>query len=190
MLTGMSKPRWFMGTLLGAIVVAVMAAGAVTVAVLRGPDGPGPEFVTRDGDHLMLDGRPFAAAGSNNYRPMFLDKELVDLIMGTAARNHLEVMRVWAFNDIGRADGTGSLDFANRTAYFHFWDGAKPAFNDGADGLEKLDYVIASAKKNNVKLVLPFVNNWASFGGMDQYVSWAGGATHAEFYTSAKIRGW
>jgi mannan endo-1,4-beta-mannosidase len=38
--------------------------------------------------------------------------------------------------------------------------------------------------------VIPFVNNWASFGGMDQYVRWAGASYHSDFYTDQVIRGW
>jgi len=187
MLRTMSKPQW---KIAGAVAVVVLAVAGVTALLLRGDDRPGPDFVTRSGSQLMLAGKPFAAAGSNNYRPMFLDKELVDLIMQAAGTSQFQIMRVWGFNDIGLADGTGSLDFQNRTTYFHFWDGKAPAFNDGANGLEKLDYVVASAKKNNVRLVIPFVNNWGSFGGMDQYVSWANGQAHGEFYTSPTIRGW
>lgn len=43
------------------------------------------------------------------------------------------------------------------------------AYNDGADGLQKLDYVLAAAKTRGIKLVLTLVNNWSQFGGMDQY---------------------
>src|SRR5262245_19025738 len=138
----------------------------------------------------MLRGEPFAAAGSNNYRPMFLETAVVDDIMQAAADNNFQVMRVWAFNDIGRADGSESVDIQNTTTYFHYWDGHAPAYNDGENGLAKLDYVVASAKRHNIRLVLPFVNNWASFGGMDQYVRWAGGQYHSDFITNPTIRQW
>ena len=92
-------------------------------------------------------------------------------------------MRVWGFNDIGNPDGTNSVDKANTATYFHYWDGDAPAYNDGENGLQHLDYVVASAKRHGVRLVIPFVNNWASFGGMDQYVRWAGGTYHSDFYT-------
>src|SRR5665647_2232330 len=152
--------------------------------------GPGTEFVSRDGATFMLDGKPFAFAGTNNYRPMFSGTEIVDKIMAATADNHFQVLRTWAFNDIGRQDGTDSVDPSNTTKYFHYWDGKQPAFNDSEDGLKMLDYVIASAKKHNVKLILPLVNNWGPFGGMDQYVRWAGLTYHSDFYTDAKVRQW
>ena len=42
----------------------------------------------------------------------------------------------------------------------------------------------------HLKLVIPFTNNWSDFGGMDQYVRWAGGTHHDDFYTDPMIRGW
>lgn len=174
-----------------AVAVAVVAAAVVAVVVWpREQVPPASQFVARDGDRLVLDGAPFTAAGSNNYRPFFIQPGLVDNIMRTAAENDFRVMRVWGFNDIGLADGTNSVDPQNITTYFHYWDGEKPAYNDGANGLEKLDYVIASAKRHGIKLVIPFVNNWASFGGMDQYVRWADAAYHSDFYTNPTIKQW
>src|SRR5690606_29765836 len=128
--------------LLAAVVVVVVAAVVVAVVVWpREQVPPASQFVARDGDRLVLDGAPFTAAGSNNYRPFFIEPGLVDDIMRTAAENDFRVMRVWGFNDIGLADGTDSVDPQNITTYFHYWDGEKPAYNDGANGLEKLDYV-------------------------------------------------
>ncbi|WP_081785056.1 cellulase family glycosylhydrolase [Cellulomonas sp. KRMCY2] len=177
------------------VLVALFAfgAGLGVYALLSPADGPGPEFVTRDGDQFMLDGEPFYAAGSNNYRPMFLDPTVVDQIMAAVADNDHRVLRAWAFNDIGDpADPTTSIDPQNTTTYFHSWDPAAeaPAFNDGETGLEQLDYMVASAKEHGVRLVLPFVNNWGPYGGMDQYVRWAGAEFHSDFYTDATIRQW
>src|SRR5262245_20356808 len=127
MLTNVSR-RWK-----GALAVAaatVLLVGGLAILLVRANAGSGKEFVTRQGDHFVRDGRPFATAGANNYRLMFLDKALVDLIMSTDEQNQLRVLRAWACSDLGLADGTGALDFANRTTYFHFWGGAAPAFNE------------------------------------------------------------
>jgi len=186
----MARRGWLTGVLIGALAGAITAAAGVTAVGLIADDGPTPDFVTRSGDRFMLHGQPFAVAGSNNYRPMFLEPEVVDDIMRTAAANHFGVLRVWGFNDIGLADGTDSVDRQNVSTYFHYWDGDAPAYNDTETGLRKLDYVIASAKKHELRLVIPFVNNWASFGGMDQYNRWAGSRYHSDFYTDPKIKDW
>lgn len=39
-------------------------------------------------------------------------------------------------------------------------------------GLEALDYVIASASKHGVKLILSFIDNWKYYNGVDQFVDW------------------
>lgn len=55
--------------------------------------------------------------------------------------------------------------------YFQYWnsDSNSVAYNDGVDGLQKLDYVLAAARTRGLKLVLCLVNNWKEFGGIDQY---------------------
>lgn len=178
--------------LVGAVVTAIALTALAGCSLLSG-GGPGKEFVTREGDRFMLDGKPFVAAGSNNYRPMFLQPAVVDQIMAAAADNHHAVLRAWAFNAIGDPDDpTTSIDPQNATTYFQYWDTATgaPAVNEGANGLEQLDYMVASAKEHGVKLVLPLVNNWGPFGGMDQYVQWAGLEFHGDFYTDETVRGW
>ncbi|MFC7484550.1 hypothetical protein ACFQX7_37265 [Luedemannella flava] len=50
--------------------------------------------------------------------------------------------------------------------------------------------MLYKARLNGLKIVLPFTNNWSDFGGMDQYVRWAGASYHDDFYTNATIRGW
>lgn len=59
--------------------------------------------------------------------------------------------------------------------YFQYFDSKlkKPVVNEGADGLQRLDYAIAKAEKENVKLLITFTNYWEAFGGMGQYAKWA-----------------
>ncbi len=144
-------------------------------------------FVRRVGSGLQLDGRPFRFAGTNNYYLEYSDAVMTDAVLSTAADRGLTVVRTWAFLDVPSATETG-----NKGVYFQYFDpevGA-PAFNDGADGLEKLDHVVAQAGAEGLKLILPLTNNWADFGGMDQYTKWAGGTYHSDFYSDPKIRGW
>ena len=59
-----------------------------------------------------------------------------------------------------------------------------------------LDYVLNKADELGVRLILPFVNNWDNYGGMNQYVAWDktyGDDTatfHDDFYTDKDIKGW
>jgi hypothetical protein len=98
-----------------ALVVVLVAAAVVLVWWSPWTDDQRPQsdFVSRDGSGLVLDGRPFAAAGSNNYRPMFSEPVLVDDIMRTAAENNFQVMRVWGSTT--SASPTGPTRSTGRT---------------------------------------------------------------------------
>ena len=170
-----------------AALAGALVAGAPAAATAA-PASPG--FVVRDGSVLELDGKPFRFGGTNNYYLFYKSRGMVDDVFADARSAGLTVMRTWAFGLIGNQDGTNSVAPAPEGVYFQYWDGEKPAFNDGPNGLERLDYVVDSAARHGQKLVLPMVNNWSDFGGIDQYVRWRGAAYHDDFYTDPVIKGW
>lgn len=55
---------------------------------------------------------------------------------------------------------------------------------------------MSEAKKNGIRLILSFVNNWPNFGGRAQYASWAkefarnANASADDFYTDDTMRQW
>ncbi len=147
-------------------------------------------FVKRYGSQLYLNGKPYRFAGTNNYYLMYKSQLMVDDVLETAAENEFGVLRTWGFLDIGNEDGSNSTHGIQEGVYFHYWDGTQPAYNDGPNGLERLDYVIYKAGQEGVRLVIPFTNNWSAFGGMDQYVRWADGQYHDDFYTDPEIKEW
>ena len=153
-------------------------------------DAHGHHFASRNGRLIYHRGQPFRLAGSNNYYPMYVSQFMVDNLLTTAASQSFNTFRLWGFLDIGNQDGSNSVDGPHNGVYFHYWDGSEPAFNDGATGLEHLDYVIYKAGQLNLKVIIPFVNDYDQFGGMDQYVRWKGGQYHDQFYTDPTIRQW
>lgn len=152
-------------------------------------DGNGA-FVERQGSKFMLNGEEFTYAGTNNYYLMYTSNLMVDDMLETAAYNGFDVVRTWGFMAIGNEDGSNSIAGIQNGIYFQYWDGNGPAYNDDADGLENLDYVLYKAGQEGIKLIVPLTNNWADFGGMDQYVRWADGDYHDDFYTDPQIRQW
>jgi mannan endo-1,4-beta-mannosidase len=168
------------------------ASATPSASASPSPSAEPASFVAADGSDLTLDGEPFAYAGANAYTLMFEAPPTLALYMKTAKESNLTVMRTWAFFDIGTPEGDMAVEINNRDIYFQYWDveANKPAFNDGENGLERLDLVIAAAQEQGVKLVLPLVNNWTAFGGIDQYVRWAGGQYHDDFFTNEEIKGW
>ena len=150
----------------------------------------GNQFVKQDGPVLRLNGAIFRFAGANNYYLMYKSKAMVDDVLETAAASGFRVMRLWGSLDIGNEDGSNSIQGKADGVYFQYWNGSAPAYNDGPDGLQHLDYVVYKAGQLGLKLVIPFVNNWNAFGGMDQYVRWRGGQYHDQFYSDPLIRQW
>jgi mannan endo-1,4-beta-mannosidase len=142
---------------------------------------------------FAVDGKPFCFAGSNNYYPIFKSKPVVDDLFDAAHALDLKVMRVWGMLDRGsldgsmpNADGEGSKD----GVYFQYWDptAQRPAYNDGENGLERLDYVLAAAAQHDIKLIVVLLNNWRAFGGIDQYLMWFGRSLHHEFFTAPELK--
>jgi len=131
-------------------------------------------FIGRDGINFVLNGKPFRFAGTNNYYVTYKLQNTTDDLLTTAATMGLKVVRVWAFLDIGNQDGSDSVDGKGKKdgIYFHYWDGTKPTYNDGKDGLQKLDYVLAKANQLGLRLILTLTNYWKDFGGIPQYVKW------------------
>jgi mannan endo-1,4-beta-mannosidase len=80
----------------------------------------------------------------------------------------LKVLRVWGFNDIASAAPDGTVWFQS------FISGQDPVINTGADGLQRLDYVVQSAEAHGVSLIINFVNYWDNYGGQPLYCSYYG----------------
>jgi mannan endo-1,4-beta-mannosidase len=177
--------------------------GVVTPAVGRATAGRDShaEFVKRVGADLRLGGGKFRFAGSNQYYLIYKSPFMVDEVLNAADAQGFRVMRIWGSLDTGDPDDSSTWvgGGPKEGVYLQYWDPAagRPAYNDGPNGLQRLDYAIAKAGELGLKLVIPFVNNWNDFGGMDQYVRWRDISTppgetwyHDSFYTDPVIKGW
>ena len=92
----------------------------------------------------------------------------------------LRFLRVWGFNDVNSVPSSG-------TVYYQLLQDGTATINTGADGLQRLDYVVSSAEQHNVKLIINFVNNWSDYGGMAAYVT-AFGGNQTAWYTNDAIQ--
>lgn len=150
------------------------------------------DFITTQGTGFEQNGRPFRFAGANSYYVSYKPREVVDHLFDAMSAIGLTVLRAWAFLDAGRwKPGTSAVPpGAKEGVYFQYFDeqSGAPAYNDGPDGLERLDYVIQVAGERGLKLILPLTNNWTDFGGMDQYLDWFGLDRHDLFYTDPEAR--
>lgn len=172
----MSRRSRVLGILAAAVLASALAFPFATTAASPAKSA----FVQRKGATLSLSGQPFSFVGTNNYYLMYSSRLMVDDVLTTAAANGFTVMRTW-----GWLDGT-----PKNGIWFQNLVGGTMAYNDGTTGLGNLDYAVARAGALGLKLVIPFTGNWGDFGGEDQYVTWAGGAHHDDFYSNATIKGW
>jgi mannan endo-1,4-beta-mannosidase len=177
---------------LTAIATALLAALAMVMGVGPTPANAVPAgFVTRSGAGFVLDGRPFRYGGTNNYYLHYTSQLMVDDVFSDAQAMGLKVLRAWTFLECG-GDKPNSAGGCSQGAdhWMQRWSTASNGvvYNTGANGLQALDRMIATAAQHNIKLILPFTNNWRDFGGMDQYVTWYGLRFHDQFYTDARIK--
>ena len=185
-------------------------------AVSAVPEG----FVYTKGTQFMMDRNTYYYGGTNCYYLIYKSKTAVDNVLDDCEDMGLNVIRTWGHLDVGRktneigTDGAPIFEGNNDNnggvaskdgVYFQYWDDKlkKPVVNEGADGLRKLDYVIAEAEKRGIKLIITFTNYWEAFGGMGQYVKYYqmlnGGSPDnnkldetavCEFYTNETIKQW
>lgn len=181
--------------LLALAAAALASATAAADGAAQGADA----FVRTDGrGGFALAGKPFRFSGTNCYYLIYEDAYMVDDLFARVAAANMTVVRTWAFLDIGRADGSGSVGGgAKNGVAFQYYDDAAggPVVNTSA--LVHLDAVLAAAGRYGVRVVLTLENNWQDFGGADQYVRWLTWANtsytspyHDDFYSHPTIKAW
>lgn len=161
------------------LTIATSVATYVAAAPVAGSDSssvPGT-----DGLQFTIDDKSGYAAGSNAYWIGFLtDNDDVDLVMKHLQESSLKILRVWGFNDVNTVPSDGTVWYQRHASN-------KSTINTGKDGLQRLDYVVSSAEKHDVKLIINFVNNWDDYGGMAAYIK-AYGGSHTDWYTNSDIQ--
>ncbi|RMJ27596.1 hypothetical protein PHISP_01516 [Aspergillus sp. HF37] len=164
------------------LALGAMIAGQV-LAVPHSPMSRRAEssFPSTDGLQFSIDGQTGYAAGSNSYWIGFLtNNDDVDLVMSHLNESGLKILRVWGFNDVNSEPSDGVVWYQKHA-------NGKSTINTGEDGLQRLDYVVSSAEKHGVKLIINFVNYWDDYGGMAAYINAYGGSL-TDWYTKEDIQ--
>ncbi|MFD7989115.1 cellulase family glycosylhydrolase [Kitasatospora indigofera] len=190
-LPGPAGPRLSRRGLLGAATaVTVAATGLTATATLAATPAAAAEagrrsagdFVTARRGVLRLGGETFRFGGTNCYYLHQQSHYMIDSVLDDAAAMGLTVVRAWAF-----ADGTEKSARPLQP---------KPYSYDEA-AFDSLDYAVHKAGELGLRLVLPLVNNWPDYGGMQQYVNWflglpddsyGEGVNHDRFYTDKAVK--
>ena len=193
-----------------ALLLTSVAGNIPVMEVNAASDSAASGFVYVDDGKFKLDGSDFYFAGTNNYYINFKPYDDVDAVMQDAEDMGLTVIRTWGHIDAGIDLGTtsdkgyrqfkDSIDGSGEKegVYFQYFnpDTNQPEVNHGEDGLQHLDYVLYQAQKHNIKMIFTLTNYWEAFGGMAQYLKWAGKNTGSNdtkqelFYKDDQIKGW
>ena len=156
------------------------------------------EFAGVSGTHFTLNGKPYFVAGVNNhYLTYGRPSEVID-VLDDAVAMKAEVIRTFLQPVIGSLDGVTVptiWDWKSREetsnlgvngTYMLYWDTThnRAAFNDGPDGLQKFDFLVAEAAKRHLKLIVAFLDFWDYTGGAQQMRAWYSSDDKGTFFFS------
>lgn len=156
------------------------AVGSSSASSAKPAPWPKLPFVSVRGNDFRLHGRRWRWGGTNCYYLHTQSHYMIDSMLNNAKAMGMAVVRAWAFND---ADVDGALQSA---PYVY-----------EEKNFDSLDYAVYKAGQLGIRLVLPLVNNWPDYGGMQQYVKWflnldddsyGAAVNHDRFYTDLAIR--
>lgn len=181
---------------LGFGVLALTLLSAL-VSVSAAVDPPAGSFIKTSGTAFTVDGRPFPVTGVNNHYVTFGSRDEVTRVLDDAVAMNANVVRIFLQPVIGSLDGSvptiwnwrkqaDAYDLGVRGTYLLHWDPRKNgmAVNDGRDGMQKVDSVIAEAGKRRLRLVIAFLDFWDYTGGAQQMRAWYGSRDKSTFFFS------
>jgi len=174
----------------------VLFALLILISVLPRSASAAEGFVTRSGTQFMLNNTVYNVAGMNNHYLSWASKGEVDAVLNDAAAMNANVVRTFFGPVIGSLDGTtnrtiwdskskaDSSHLGTNGVYYLYWDAEAKAmaWNDGPDGLQKMDYVIAKARDLKLKILLSFLDFWEYTGGVQQMRAWYGNEDRYDFF--------
>ena len=159
------------------------------------PEASAGGFVSAQGTRFVLDGKPFRVAGVNNHYLTFGSDAEVTRVLGDAVALGANVVRTFIQPVIGSADGTvptiwnaaSAADASNlgtRGVHMLSFDtvARRMVVNDGPNGLERLDFVLAEARRRNLKVIVALLDFWGYTGGAQQMSAWYGSRDKYTFF--------
>ncbi|ESY64285.1 MULTISPECIES: cellulase family glycosylhydrolase [Mesorhizobium] len=152
-------------------------------------------FIKTSGTNFTLDGKPFFVTGVNNHYLTYGSQVEVTRVLDDAVAMGANVVRTFLQPVIGSIDGSVSTiwdwrlegeasNLAVEGTYLLYWDPSqnRMAINDGANGMQKVDFLIAEAGKRHLKLIIAVVDFWGFTGGAQQMRSWYGSSDESAFF--------
>lgn len=175
--------------------VLVFALLSVPAAVSAADDPSATSFIKTAGTNFTLDGRPFFVTGVNNHYLTYGSQDEVTRVLDDAVAMGANVVRTFLQPVIGSLDGSiatiwdwrlegDASNLAVKGTYLLSWDprAHRMAINDGANGMQKVDFLIAEAGKRHLRLIVAVLDFWAFTGGAQQMRAWYGSRDESTFF--------
>ncbi|MER8779067.1 cellulase family glycosylhydrolase [Mesorhizobium sp. M0189] len=175
-----------------ALVFAFVSVPAVASAA---DDPPATSFIKTSGTNFTLDGRPFFVTGVNNHYLTYGSQDEVTRVLDDAVAMGANVVRTFLQPVIGSLDGSKptiwdwrlegeASNLAVKGTYLLHWDPSqnRMTINDGVNGMQKVDFLIAEAGKRRLRLIIAVLDFWAYTGGAQQMRAWYGSRDEATFF--------
>jgi mannan endo-1,4-beta-mannosidase len=154
------------------------------------------DFVQVSGSTFTLGGKPLYITGVNNHYLTWGTEREVLRVLDDSATLGATVVRIFLQPVIGSLDQrvptiwkwkNNTVDSSNLNVhgtYLLYWDTAwsRMAVNDGPKGMEKVDFLVAEAKKRHLRLIIAFLDFWAYTGGAQQIRAWYGSSDKNTFF--------
>jgi mannan endo-1,4-beta-mannosidase len=167
------------------VLATLSSLNGATAADEARVDPAGGGFVRVDGPRFAVGGRGFAFVGANlEVMHGEAARARADETIAAAAADGLTVGRVWA---LGEGDAQ-SPPWARKHQLFRV---APDQWLDDAPA--QLDRVLASARAHGLRVIITLANYWPDYGGVRQYLAWAGLPTDGfaardRFFTDERVR--
>lgn len=159
------------------------------------------DFVKTSGPGFAIDGKPFYVTGVNNHYLTYGTEGEVDRVLDDAVALGATTIRTSLQPVIGSLDGGVATiwdrnkqgetsDLVVNGNYLLYMDDHSGAerFNDGSNGMQKVDFLISEAKKRHLFLIVDFIDFWDYTGGAQQMRSWYGLGDKNAFYTDPRVK--
>lgn len=127
-------------------------------------------LVTRDGTELRDGYARFTARGANSYDLAYQTPSTIRETLRNLQYSGINTVRFWLFGD-------------------GFPGGFQPEageFNN--QPLGRVDYLLMQAHRDGIRVIPTLLNNWAAYGGVNQYLRWLGLpiSAHDEFFSNQR----
>ncbi|MBP7792388.1 MAG: cellulase family glycosylhydrolase [Candidatus Goldbacteria bacterium] len=131
-------------------------------------------FITAKDGSFFDGNKKYRYIGANNYYVRHAEKKLIDEIFRQAANVGIKVIRV---GSNGEAESMDAIDKRDKNRFFRI---GPDYFNE--DAYKEFDYVLDSAARHNIRIIIHFTDNWEYYGGVRVYTKWAGLTNKNQFW--------